>query len=312
MLEHKPSSSARHHSPKTRRHQSLRSLVYSRASVNNHWGTKKQQRSKFPSSRASLQCRAQATVQHPSPPHSRSDLAPAAWHAAVPPKRLARGRAALLHLPSAHLALRRPSRRVAYGTGAAPFWTGNECCRCCCCSGPCRWLPRRIRLPAPSRFHSAGIPPCLACVRWGHRCQALNLLGEGTWLTYRRGQSVSSPTQSPKGRLDGCAGHTEHHSALPGQREGAGSPEPKTQDPLPITETQRTVFALPAGKPPAEVLPVPREHAVPSAGTRCQRQVTSPAPGAHLSQPLWGGCEHRARPRRMQVLFFSLLGINIF
>lgn len=66
------------------------------------------------------------TVPQPSPPHARSDLAAAAWHAAVPPKPLTQGRAAPLHLPSAYLAQQRPSRRVAYGTGAAPFWMGNK------------------------------------------------------------------------------------------------------------------------------------------------------------------------------------------
>lgn len=126
LLEHKPSSSAGHHSPKTRRHQALRSLVYSCASVNNHLGTKKQRRSKFPSSRALLQCHAWATVQHPSPPHACTDLAAAAWHTAVPLKPLTQGRAALLHLPSAYLAQRCLSCRVAYGIGAAPFWMGNE------------------------------------------------------------------------------------------------------------------------------------------------------------------------------------------
>lgn len=99
--------------------------------------------------------------------------------------------------------------------------------------------------------------------------------GRETWLTHRCGQSLLSPPQRRMGWSCRCTGHSEPHSALPGWREGRGSPDPQTRTCYPVRETQRKVFA---GKSLTELLPVPGECAVPSAGTRCRCQVASLAP----------------------------------
>lgn len=111
--------------------------------------------------------------------------------------------------------------------------------------------------------------------------------GRETWLTHRCGQSLLSQPQRRMGWSCRCTGHSEPHSALPGWREGRGSPEPQTRTCYLVRETQRKVFSW---QIPDRAAPCPRGVCCPVCRDTVPVPGRQPGSELRLSQTCSGGC----------------------